>query len=166
MNETLGKRIANYRKEKELKQENLASMLNVSPQAVSKWENDVTCPDISVLPELAKILGITVDELLVGKKDEKPLVSIVPEEKRKEIKDMMLKIQVNSADGDKVKINLPLALIEAAVEMGMEMPEVSSNINLRNIDFAKILNLVKKGAVGNLLEVESSDGDTVCIFVE
>lgn len=166
MNETLGKRIANYRKEKELKQENLASMLNVSPQAVSKWENDVTCPDISVLPELAKILGITVDELLVGKKDEKPLVSIVPEEKRKEIKDMMLKIQVNSADGDKVKINLPLALIEAAVEMGMEMPEVSSNINLRNIDFAKILNLVKKGAVGNLLEVESSDGDIVCIFVE
>lgn len=166
MNETLGKRIANYRKEKELKQENLASMLNVSPQAVSKWENDVTCPDISVLPELAKILGITVDELLVGKKDEKPLVSIVPEEKRKEIKDMMLKILVNSADGDKVKINLPLALIEAAVEMGMEMPEVSSNINLRNIDFAKILNLVKKGAVGNLLEVESSDGDTVCIFVE
>ena len=166
MEQTLGKRIANYRKEKELKQENLASMLNVSPQAVSKWENDVTCPDISVLPELAKILGITVDELLVGKKDEKPLVSIVPEEKRKEIKDMMLKILVNSADGDKVKINLPLALIEAAVEMGMEMPEVSSNINLRNIDFAKILNLVKKGAVGNLLEVESSDGDTVCIFVE
>lgn len=166
MNETLGKRIANYRKEKELKQENLASMLNVSPQAVSKWENDVTCPDISVLPELAKILGITVDELLVGKKDEKPLVSIVPEEKRKEIKDMMLKIQVNSANGDKVKINLPLTLIEAAVEMGMEMPEVSSNINLSNIDFAKILNLVKKGAVGNLLEVESSDGDTVCIFVE
>ena len=41
-NYTLGKRIAALRREKELKQDELAEMLNVSPQAVSKWENDVS----------------------------------------------------------------------------------------------------------------------------
>lgn len=68
MEMTLGKRIAALRKEKELKQDDLAGMLDVSPQAVSKWENDQTCPDISLLPKLARILGVTVDELLSGKR--------------------------------------------------------------------------------------------------
>ena len=43
---TLGRRIAQLRKEKELKQDDLAQMLDVSAQAVSKWENDQTCPQI------------------------------------------------------------------------------------------------------------------------
>ena len=166
MENTLGKRITNLRKAKELKQEQIAEMLHVSPQAVSKWENDLTCPDISILPELAKILGVSIDELLIGKKEEAKVVSIVPEEKRKDMSELMLRIVVENVDGDKVKVNLPMVLIEAAINMGIEIPEVSSKVNLKNIDFNKILELVKKGAVGNLIEVESSDGDTVKIFVE
>lgn len=42
MEMTLGKRIAALRKEKELRQDDLAGMLDVSPQAVSKWENEVS----------------------------------------------------------------------------------------------------------------------------
>ena len=53
MEMTIGKRIAALRREKNLKQDDLAQMLEVSPQAVSKWENDQTCPDISLLPKLA-----------------------------------------------------------------------------------------------------------------
>ena len=49
-------------------QEELAAKLAVSAQAVSKWENDITCPDVMTLPKLAELLGITVDELLSGKK--------------------------------------------------------------------------------------------------
>ena len=64
MNETLGKRIAQYRKEQSLTQENLAERLGISSQAVSKWENDLSCPDISILPQLAEALGVTTDELL------------------------------------------------------------------------------------------------------
>ena len=164
---TLGKRIAALRKEKELKQDTLAEALGVSPQAVSKWENDQTCPDISLLPKLAELLGVSVDELLSGKKQElAPSVQILPPEKRKDLKEMMLRIVVDSADGDHVRVNLPVALVQVALDMGMEMPQVSGNAALKSIDLAQVLALVQQGAIGNLVEVESSDGDVVRIYVE
>ena len=60
----LGKNIAELRKKSNLTQEELANMLGVSPQAVSKWENDAACPDISLLPKIAEIFGVTIDELM------------------------------------------------------------------------------------------------------
>ena len=166
MEMTIGKRIAALRREKNLKQDDLAQMLEVSPQAVSKWENDQTCPDISLLPKLARILGVSVDELLSGKQELQPVVTLVPEDQRKDIKDMMLRIVVDSADGDKVRVNLPMARVQLAMEMGMEMPQVSGNDALKDIDWAQVMELVRHGAMGNLIEVESADGDIVRIFVE
>ena len=64
--ETLGRRIARLRLTKAATQERLARELNVSPQAVSKWENDINYPDISLLPQLAQFLGVSIDELLRG----------------------------------------------------------------------------------------------------
>ena len=64
MEQTLGKRIVQNRKRKNLTQDQLAEQLGVTAQAVSKWENDQSCPDIATLPKLANIFGITVDELL------------------------------------------------------------------------------------------------------
>ena len=64
--ETLGRRIARLRLAKTATQERLAKELNVSPQAVSKWENDINYRDISLLPDLARFLGVSVDELLSG----------------------------------------------------------------------------------------------------
>lgn len=166
MDMTLGKRIAQYRKEKGLTQEALAQAMNVSAQAVSKWENDQTCPDITSLPQLSRILGVTVDELLSGKTENLPAVAMQPIENRKAVEEMILRIIVDSADGDKVRVNLPMALVKVAIELGMEMPQVSGNNSLKNIDFKQIFDLVSHGAIGNLVEVESSDGDTVRIFVE
>ena len=64
--ETLGRRIARLRLAKAATQERLARELSVSPQAVSKWENDINYPDISLLPQLAQFLGVSIDELLRG----------------------------------------------------------------------------------------------------
>lgn len=64
--ETLGRRIARLRLVRTATQERLAKELNVSPQAVSKWENDINYPDISLLPDLARFLDVSVDELLSG----------------------------------------------------------------------------------------------------
>ena len=113
MEMTLGKRIAALRKEKGLKQDALAEILGVSPQAVSKWENDQTCPDIGLLPKLAELLEVSVDELLSGKKKEltQP-VKILPPEERKDMKEMVLRILVDSHDGDRVRINIHMMLIQ------------------------------------------------------
>ncbi len=64
MEETLGKRIAAHRKRLGLTQDKLAESLGVTAQAVSKWENDQSCPDITTLPKLADIFSVTTDALL------------------------------------------------------------------------------------------------------
>lgn len=166
MNTTFGTRIAALRREKEWKQDELAEKLGVSPQAVSKWENAQTCPDISLLPLLAKILGVSVDELLTGKKEEAPAVRMLPENERKDIGDMMLRIVATSANGDVARVNLPLAIIEVAMDSGLNLSQFSGNEALKNIDLSRIMNMVRQGAIGNLVEVEGADGDRAQVFVE
>lgn len=58
--EAIGENIAALRKEKGWTQEQLAEKLSVSAQAVSKWEGGKSCPDISLLPAIAKLFGVTV----------------------------------------------------------------------------------------------------------
>lgn len=64
MKKTLGMMIAELRKEKGMTQLELAEKMGVTDKAVSKWERDLSCPDINSLPNLAEILGVTVDELM------------------------------------------------------------------------------------------------------
>ena len=64
MEQTLGKRIVSHRKRLGLTQDQLAEQLGITAQAVSKWENDQSCPDITMLPRLARIFGTTTDALL------------------------------------------------------------------------------------------------------
>ncbi len=59
-----GTNLKQLRKEKNLTQEELAECLSVSPQTVSKWENNISMPDLSMLPVLADYFGITVDILI------------------------------------------------------------------------------------------------------
>lgn len=69
---TIGKTIAELRKNSGMTQEQLAETLGVSAQSISKWENEVTMPDIMLLPVIAGCFDITVDELFgSGKKKEK-----------------------------------------------------------------------------------------------
>lgn len=64
MNEfNINKNICELRKAAELTQEALANKLGVSYQAVSKWENGLSCPDITLLPKLAEIFGVSIDTL-------------------------------------------------------------------------------------------------------
>ena len=125
MTNTIGNRISQSRKEKGITQEEMAERLGVTPQAVSKWENDISYPDILLLPKIAEILDVSVDVLLSG--EAKKETRILPKEQRKNIDDMMFKIYVNSAEGDKVRVNLPMALVKVGLEMGLRMPQVSGN---------------------------------------
>ncbi|WP_379147983.1 helix-turn-helix domain-containing protein [Paenibacillus sp. sgz500992] len=64
MREKLARNISTYRKEKGFTQEELAQVLGISFQAVSKWENALTMPDISLLPQLSRTLEVSIDKLL------------------------------------------------------------------------------------------------------
>ena len=66
---TLGKTIKQLRKETFLSQEQLAAKLNITAQAVSKWENEESYPDIFFLPKIAAIFGVKIDELFEYEED-------------------------------------------------------------------------------------------------
>ena len=161
---TIGSRIASKRKALGMTQEDLAKALGVSSQAVSKWENDLSCPDISLLPQLAKVLNCTTDAILSGKED---VVQIVPEAQRKNPDELVLRIKVLSADGDKIRVNVPFRLMKAMSGAGGNIAaQFTGNDALKDIDTELILKMVESGTVGKLVEIESADGDTVEIVVE
>lgn len=166
MNETIGNRIARYRKAKNLTQEALANQMGVSSQAVSKWETDASCPDISALPQLCRILGITTDELLTGKSEE---VKLVPPAERKTLEELTLRIKVLSSDGDKIRVNVPMTLVKLALEIGVDVvPNVGGEHGdmMKSIDMEKVVKMVEQGLIGKLVEVESADGDIIEVVVE
>lgn len=84
---TAGQRIQKCRKTKKLSQEYVATVLGVSRQAVSKWENDLSVPDTLNYVNLAKIFGVSVEYLVFGEGDgleeEKPPVEVPERPSRK-----------------------------------------------------------------------------------
>lgn len=63
-NKNLGEMISSLRKEKNMTQNDLAEKMNVTDKAVSKWERNLSCPDVNSIPKLAEVLGVSVEELL------------------------------------------------------------------------------------------------------
>lgn len=70
----IGKLILDLRKEKNMTQKQLADLMNISDKTISKWERGLGCPDISLIPELAQILGINIDGLLSGEVNSNDIV--------------------------------------------------------------------------------------------
>ena len=71
MKKTLGTMISSLRKDKGMTQLELAEIMGVTDKAVSKWERDLSCPDINSIPKLAEILEISVEDLIQGKTETK-----------------------------------------------------------------------------------------------
>lgn len=164
-NTTLGRRIAALRKQQNLTQDELAEKLGLSSQAVSKWENELSCPDIMLLPELARILHVTVDALLSGTPAPETRMTLPAEVKSPQ--ERILRILVDSAGGDRVRVNLPVPLIMLGLEMGQGPAsfQINGSKALEQIDFSKMLELIDRGVVGKLVEIDS-EGDHVEIWVE
>ncbi len=93
-----GQIIKNLRKKQDITQEKLAAYLNISYQAISKWENGTALPDITLIPQIANFFGVTSDELL-GMKDN---------EQTEELKEYEKIYQENNRNGKMLK-NIELA---------------------------------------------------------
>ena len=88
--EKMGALIAKMRKEKGLTQKELALQLHVTDRAVSKWERGICCPDISLLEDLANILGVSISSLLNGEEEVekaiKTTITYVTESRKQKVK--------------------------------------------------------------------------------
>lgn len=71
-NISIGSLISSRRKEKNMTQNDLALKLNVTDKAVSKWERDICFPDVALLPEIAEILDLNLEDLIRGRKRTSP----------------------------------------------------------------------------------------------
>ena len=154
----LGTKISELRKARGMTQDELADKMGVSPQAVSKWENDLSMPDLPVLIELSDFFHISLDDFL---KEKVQTVELLPEDKRKDIEQMFLRVYVDSENGDRVRVNLPLALVKMARDMGLDIPPM-----MQKIDLGMIMQLIESGVIGKLVEVDSANGDHVEVIVE
>ena len=161
---TLGKKLAELRRAKGMTQDEVAERLGVSPQAVSKWETDTSCPDIMLLPALAEMYGVTIDKLFTRQSQAETMV--LPPEERRDFDKMLLRIYVDSEKGDRVRVNLPMPLVKVGLEIGLKIPDMEGSDVLSKIDIGQILELVERGLIGKLVEVESASGDRVEVVVE
>lgn len=159
---TIGQNIATLRKEKGITQEQFAEVCMVSPQAVSKWENDNSCPDVTLLKVIARTLGVSVDELLDD--GEGPVTKLT---ETQGTKGKLLKIR--AIDGaNKLNVNLPVALIEVL----LMSQNIQGQISIGNtkafqlVDFQQIMNLISLGVMGKLVEVQGEEGEIVEVWVE
>jgi len=116
MEQSLGKRIMQYRKRLGLTQDQLAEQLGVTAQAVSKWENDQSCPDISSLPRLADIFGTSVDVLLGRETTPPQTVEVIDEPAVEDAPSQKTPQLSFSWDSDKTDtIGLALAVLAVGV---------------------------------------------------
>ena len=77
--QTMGEMISTLRKENNMTQLQLAEKMGVTDKAVSKWERDLSCPDINSIPQLAEILEVSVEDLMQVKKDHQDSPSKIDE---------------------------------------------------------------------------------------
>lgn len=171
--QTLGERIASYRRAANMTQAELAEACSVTAQAVSKWENDLTAPDISLLPKLAELFHITTDELLGVQRQ--TVTAVDPA--KVDMSKMLFRVRVLSKEGDEVSLNLPLALAELFLSneamasklfggAGAAEKVFGGGGDVLSIDLKQLVTLVKLGVTGKLVEVETADGDKVEVWVE
>ncbi len=121
---SIGENIARLRKEKGLTQAELGEKLRITNQAVSKWESGMTMPDIMLLPEIAKIFDVAIEELYsndinISKKTITNKKALIENDNR------ILVISVENKDA-MVKTRIPVKTIEAL----LTNKEIKDNIGV------------------------------------
>lgn len=165
----LGNNISERRKAKGMTQDELAAKLGVSAQAVSKWENNLSCPDISLLPEISKLFGISVDELL-GVAPTAERAEPVKEEKVNDNepnvtyeepafsgKKATKLVIVRELNGKATTVKVPLGI----VRFGLNIGGIFGGLTGEQAN--SIENAIRTGLIGEILSVDGENGEKVTI---
>ena len=154
MKEFIGEHIAYYRKKAGMTQEQLSEKMGVTAQAVSKWENGLTCPDLDSVARLSEILGVSVEQLIHGDAAV-PSVKVVetPQVGRRVL---CIQVQTKTSEVFNVTVRFPVELILKAYEMGCLESLVGDEACL----VEQAIEMIRQGAIGSLVDVETEE--TVC----
>ena len=162
MAKTIGKKLHELRKQSGFTQDYVAEKLGVSAQAVSKWENDIACPDIMTLPNIAELYGITIDELF----ENEEVQSNVKYEKTEKVNEneLVFRVYVDTIIGDTVKVNLPYILVKELIKVGKNVS--FTGVDLSGVDFESVFKMVEMGVLGEIVTVKTQNGDDIRVVVE
>jgi hypothetical protein len=90
-----------------------------------------------------------------------PVINVNPAGGRK-----MLRVIVDSAKGDVVRINVPTSLVKAGLNLSSQLKIDGSPVDMKGVDVDMIMAAIEEGATGEIVNVESAEGDTVKIFID
>lgn len=113
---SIGKNIAKFRKIKGLTQAELGELLDVSNQAVSKWESEMTMPDIMLLPDLASVLGVSMEMLYDTSSADDVQTEQCEVVLKKERKILNVSYRDEKIDA---KVKIPVEALKTALKLGM-----------------------------------------------
>ena len=147
---SIGKTIATLRKAKGWTQVELAEKLNVSDKAVSKWESESGLPEISQLPTMATLFGVTIDYLLTGKTPEKEIVTISKAELCAKTDDVSLAEEVKDLPNDENNKNIVDYILQyQSLNVFKKLCEIDSSF----INRFKMLDAMRLAVVSNSLSI-------------
>ena len=120
--------------------------------------------------EMLKEGVISIDEAdrllkALEKEPDNTKVEVLVPKYKSDPKNLMFKVRILSADGDKVNINLPLKFAKTALRSGKINIGNKSDV-MNNIDIDAIIEMIEEGVVGDLVDITSADGDIVKICIE
>lgn len=147
---SIGKTIATLRKAKGWTQVELAEKLNVSDKAVSKWESEAGLPEISQLPTMATLFGVTIDYLLTGKTPEKEIVTISKAELCAKTDDVSLAEEVKDLPHDENNKKIVDYILQyQSLNVFKKLCEIDSSF----INRFKMLDAMRLAVVSNSLSI-------------
>lgn len=151
----IGNNISALRKQKGITQEELANVLGVSAQAVSKWENNSSCPDVALLTKIADYFGVTVDALLRSNEDE---INSAQQPKADSPKNFAKNINVRivQQNGKENNIKIPFKFVKIGLNIG-------SMFGIEKGIADKISALVDAEDISNIVELDTENGEHITI---
>ena len=163
---TIGNNIAYFRKKAGFTQEELSEIMNITSQAISKWENDLSYPDLASTKKLACVLSVSMEELLNGEANYPVATNADAERIARRILVILVQTASNEACGVKatsVTVRLPVSVVLNAQENGTLNELVSQDVTQAQIEM--VINMIKQGITGTLVNVQTEE-NSIQIKVE
>ena len=145
---SIGKNIKMFRKAKGLTQAELGELLGVSNQAVSKWEMETTMPDILLLPELAKVLGVTLDDLY-GEHKEYEIVDKVNSDTVTDKRILLISVKEENKN---IKLRIPVQAVHSILSNDIFKKAIPDEAQID-----ELFKMIESGAKGTLVDFEANN---------